>query len=507
MRKSLWILALVGLLLWAAPALAQELTFDAIYATVTIPDSYTVITPDTLEANSQFLLNKGVNAQEARAAWAAEGILCQAWNKAGDACLQITALQDVDAETYFDMDQQTVATRAAYRKEHLSGESYQILGIDYSSAEWKKTAQYGRFLMLKYIQRTGGEIVHRGYARKTIRNGYTIMLDYRVYGRNLKGADNTALNKIIGTWHFTQVLPLPASKAAKILVNALPPEETNSSTFTYSGTAEKDMVITAVVTRMSSTDSFILSDTASSTGKFSMKVTLPQKGVYLMTVTVEKDGVETESLVYPPITYDTSMLPVNFTSTLPEEITGDKVVIAGTTLKGTEVQFLIGETAKKKLRVGSNKKFTYTLDTSAEGSYNVTVVFSKKGLETKRFSLTGRRVFSDDEIKAKAREGAVKPAYKTLTDKLEGYTGRTMVYTAYVTKIENVNGEWLVYMAMRQMKNGEYREPIVVSTLEEPILTVGTQAKFYGVCQGAYESLSEEGSVSYPLFELLFWDR
>ena len=183
------------------------------------------------------------------------------------------------------------------------------------------------------------------------------------------------------------------------------------------------------------------------------------------------------------------------------------MVISGTSIQGAKVQFIVGD-ENKTVRVGSNKKFSFKMDTSKEGDYNLTVVFSKNGLDTQRYQMSGKRVFTENEIQEKARDIAKKPAYSTLTNKLKAYTGHTLTYTAYVTGIENVNGEWYISMAMRQMKNGTYKDPFMVTTLQEPVLTVGTQVKLYGVCQGGYEVLSEDGSAdTYPLLELVFWDR
>ncbi len=50
-----------------------------------------------------------------------------------------------------------------------------------------------------------------GFQRRTIRNGYTITVDMQVYGRNVSGADNTALNKVFDSFGFTQALPVPGA--------------------------------------------------------------------------------------------------------------------------------------------------------------------------------------------------------------------------------------------------------------------------------------------------------
>ena len=75
------------------------------------------------------------------------------------------------------MDAQTTQMRSTYRTSHLKNTRGD--GWTYQSAEWKKTTQYGRFLVLKYKRELDGEAI-RGYARRTIRNGYTITVDYQV---------------------------------------------------------------------------------------------------------------------------------------------------------------------------------------------------------------------------------------------------------------------------------------------------------------------------------------
>jgi hypothetical protein len=504
----------------ALPGLSQAVTLDTINATLEIPDSYTILTPDNMESYVEFLQNKGTTLENALQEFQAEGILLQAWGEDGNTCLQISALKDVDANTYFDIDQQTPTTRAKYRREHLDGEAYEALGIRYDSAEWKKTTAYGRFLMLKYVQRIGGKVDHRGYARRTIRNGYTITVDYQVTGRGVSGKDNNALNDVMDTWRFTTVLPMPGAggstgsdantgsvtnTAGTTKITAAPPKQTNSSSFTVKGVSVPGAVISGSVVRMGTAEVIKVKDTANRSGEFSLPVELPQEGVYVMAFTVAVNDEEVDDLSFPEITYDKTLLPVNFDSTFPDEITTNKLTISGTTDKGVLVECTInGKTTSDK--VGSNGKFSFTIKTAEEGNYSIDMVFSKEGLTSQKYSFFGTRALSGNEQEATVKAEAIKPAHNNLTDKIKGYTGRIMGYNAYVMKIEKSGEDWLVYMAFRQIKS-VYRDIIVVKTKEEPTLTVDTQVKMYGTCTGMMTVTDDSGNHEYPSFDLLFWDE
>lgn len=515
MRKWLFLLTLVLGVALCAFASGETITLSAIYATVEIDDSYIILTPDNLDLHPEWLANRGTDKETLLADWTERGVLLQAWKPEGDACLEITAVQDEEAQRYFNIDAQTTATRSAYRTAHLKNTRGD--GWNYSSAEWKKTTQYGRFLMLRYKRDTADGSVS-GYARRTIRNGYTITLDYQAHGRGSKKADDTALNKIIGTWHFTQLLDQPADAAAKVVITSRPPAETNTGKFTVKGTCDPSARLIGVVMRMSSPDPIVYEVTASKKGSFSMEVTLPEEGVWLMTMTAENGNVVTEELVFDTTTYQKTLLPVNLSDGVDLDLAegavntlkSDQTVISGTTIKGVTVQCIVSgpETPEtlKQIKTNGTGAFSFKLDTSAEGDYDITLVFSKKGMSTRRFTLTAGRTLTEADIRSRAREEAVKPAYSTLTKKLDGYTGRTMVYNLYVQEIRQTGDEWLIFMAMTRTKSGVYKNTVVVTTDQEPNFSVDSQQRMYGVCTGPYEVTTEESSQSYPSFRLLFWD-
>ena len=193
-KASVLLLFALAILLCCGIAAADTVTLDMIYATCEIPNTYVVLRADNISRHPEWLANHNMTEAEMIADWNARGVLLQAWTVDADACFEITAVRDETAIQVHDIDDQTPNYRASYRKEHLSGATYKQLGYNIQSAEWKKTAQ-GRFLMLKYSYNQNG-VKRSGYARKTIKNGYTITLDYKVFGRRLASKDNNNLNKI-----------------------------------------------------------------------------------------------------------------------------------------------------------------------------------------------------------------------------------------------------------------------------------------------------------------------
>lgn len=515
MRKIAFLLIVLGLCFVAAlPGLCQVITLDTISATVEIPDSYTILMPGNMENHVQFLQSKGTTVDIMLKSFEAEGILLQAYGKSGDTCLQISALEDVDAQTYFDLDQQTPAIRAKYRREHLDGEAYKVLGISYDSAEWKKTRANGRFLMLKYVQRIGGKVDHRGFARRTIRNGYTITVDYQVYGRGLTAKDNNALNGIMDTWRFTRILPMPGTTGAsgistaairQMAITQEPPRQTNKASFTVKGEATPGALVSGSVLRMGTAESIPLNTTADKSGKFSFSVKLPQEGVYIMALTMSVNGVDVEDLAFPEITYDKSLLPVTFDEAIPETLTSDKLTISGTTERGVLVECTVNGKTKQE-KAGANGKFSFTINTSEEGNYSFVLSFSKKGLNDQRYTYYAVREWTESEKREKIRSEAIKPAYGVLTEKIKGYTGRVMGYSAYVKEIAKSGDDWLIYLAFRNTKSG-YKDIIVVMTKDDPNFSVDAQVKMYGRCTGMYLVQDDSGNKEYPSFDLLFWDN
>ncbi len=526
------LLATVFVLCFAAStALADQIDLPQIGASFTISDDYVILLPDNLDRHPEWLSLHGYTAEGLLEDWNARGVLMQAWRLSGDACLEVTAVRDQTAISYHDIDDQTPNVRAAYRRDHLSGDTIKSQGYTVDSAEWKKTAQ-GRFLMLKYKRKTADGEFYRGFARKTIKNGYTITLDYQVYGRTLKSGDNTALNNVWNTWAFTaSITPEQASSedspaatatvasqdstesvihvasTANIKVTTPPPAETNTGKFTVEGTCDPYTHLVGVMIRMMGSEPVIFQADATRRGAFKMTVQLPQEGAWVMTLNAEKDGQIIEEKVLNVTNYQGNLLVVNLDSELPAEmeLVGDNLIISGVTMRQTDVQCIVSGGYDKQVRTNNSGKFSFKLDTSSPGTYDITLVFSKKNYATRRFTCKATRTMEENELRARALETAVKPNYTTLTQKVKNYTGRIMTYEMYVVSCEQVGGRWLLLMAQRRTDAG-YQDIVAVSTTEDPEFEPDSLHRMYGTLSGTYQVQdSENGDKYYPYFDLLFW--
>lgn len=505
MRKILFAILCIVCLLLPAAALADAFTFAEQGAKCEVSAAnYTIITPENVSAQTAWLDKQNTTADAVLADFAERGVLLQAWSDAGDVCLEISAVQDAYGEQYYDVNKVTETERKNYRLGHTSDKTgeWRALGYDYTSAQWQKYSNC-RFLQLEYTRTVNGE-TYRGYARKTIRNGWHIHVDYQVHGRSLKNADNTALEAVMKTFEFFEVSARPATSATRIIFTSTPPEETNSGKFTVSGTGSSGMKVIGVLVRMSSSDVHRFETEIDSKGNFDLDVTLPKEGYWLMTYTVMSGETIIEEGSFDAITYDDTLLTVTLDADLPQTmtLTGNSLVISGKTIKQTKVQCIVDGRYNKSITTNNTGKFSFTIDTSEEGLYNITLVFEKKGYNARRFSCEATRDYTAEDLRQVIRDEAVKPAYKTLTSKISGYMGEYMVYTLNIQSVEPTSTGYLTFAGMTKTKSGVYKEIVVIRSTDEPTYSAGSSAKVYLKCIGTYDVVGDEGTETYPYFDL-----
>lgn len=509
MRKAVLLLLAALLALCFTGALADtEYQFDGVSATLSLADSYIVLTPDNLAAHQELLSKLNRSKEVVEADFAERGVLLQAWVQGLDACLEITAVQDDNARTYYDLDQQTAQVRRAYRTSILKSQSLKDAGYSVKSAEWKRQTRGGLFLMIKY-KRTTAEKIYWGYARTAVRNGYTFTLDYQVYDRGLKAKDLNAVNKVANTVSFAPVDGVPATVAGILSFSAAPPAETNTGVFDVEGKCTPGAHLTGVLMRPVSTTPLLVEATARKNGTFKLPVALPEEGVWVMTVTVEVDGQEIAWEYFEPTTFSKTMLPVQLDAPVPEQLSGDELALTGKTAKNVSVQCIVmrgtDTVFNKQIRTNGTGKFNFKIPTSAEADYDITLVFSKKNYITRRLTYIAKRDLTEEDLRNQARNEAVKPAYSTLVKKLDSYIGRKMVYNVYIADIQQSGDEWIITGALKQTKKG-YENLVIITADEKPSFETGVQKKMYGTCVGTHQVLSEEDIVNYPCFDLLFWE-
>ena len=369
LRKAFFCCLILSLLLIVGMAAGETVQLPSIAAKLDVPEDFVLLTPDTLERHSEWLASHNTTQEAVLADMEERGVLLQAWSQGNDVRFEVTAVVDDAAESYFDLDQQTTRTRNQYADSVLR---YTADGYKMQSAEWKNSTNAGRFLLIRSKQTIAGD-EQRGYMRRTIRNGYTISLDYRVMNRALKTADNTALTSIFKTFSFTDVKEKPATSVVKATMTEEPPLETNTGKFKVSGTCEPGLTLIGVIMRMSSPDPLRLEATAGSNGKFTMNVTLPQEGVWLMTMTAYNGDTEIQELVFGTTTYQSTLLTVNLDSDLAVQMSesmleapttavkGDTLTLSGTTMKQTDIQCFVGDELFKQVRTNNSGTFKFKI--------------------------------------------------------------------------------------------------------------------------------------------------
>ena len=536
-QKSFLIVMILALLACCAAAAAEtEYELKPCSGKMALDEnSYIVLTPDNLADHPDLVRNIGKTKDELLADWEARGVQLQAWTKKMDACLEVIVIQDEESAQFYDLERQTRQVRNDYLNLHrISNKKYIQDGYSFTDLKWKKQKLGGNFLTFEY-KRLNDEGLCRGLMRKTVRNGWTIILDYQVFNRLPRKTDENNLNKIANTIQFEEIEPAPLDTAsssegssgsdgsegaeAQTVVNGTasgllkitvpPPAETNMDTFTIEGQTTPGAHLIGVAMRWSSATPLKFTADATKAGNFKLKVTLPDEGVWLVTLNLEVNGAIVAEEVFDTTTFSRTILPVTLAEEVPEQLTGNEFVLSGVTSKGVEIQCIVTNTAapdhpyNDACKTNGTGKFKFKIPTAAEATYDFTLVFSKKGYNTKRMTWTAVRSLSEQELQAKSTAKAIHPGYATLNKKLETYIGQTMVYKAYIVDVQQNGDDWIITAALKKNKKG-YSDFLVFETSKDPVLMTDAQVKIYGICIGSYPVQSEEGDTSYPRFEYLY---
>lgn len=511
MRK-LCLAVLLMMLCLMGVALGDDYAFNNIFMSLSVPNGVydTQWTPETLDAHSDEIVARGYTVEGLRRQFEDEGILLMAFDDDNDRVFVVTAVVDEQSKEIYDINEQTSSVRATYRSNHSNGTYCGDLGYKFESCEWKNFGdEQGRFLMLKYVLRQDGEVAYKGLWRRTVRNGYTITLDMRSIGRNVKSADINALNKIQDTVSFTTITGAPEAPLT-MAFTAPPPAVANTDTFVIKGSTRSGAQVRAAFYSFRRSDkATVVTTTADSKGSFALEITLPSQDLYngIVTSTVN-EGTANEEMVEHTfsVEYDEGLLPVSFTSDFPEFFTGDSFKYTGTTLTGVTIQVNVnGENTTKK--TGNNRTFAFTVDTSKEGTYKIQVTFTKKDYDTRIIDYVVERQMDEEQRKAYTRDQSTSPEYASLSSKTDNYMDKIVRYKGYVTAQEEVAGEWVITFATK--KTGEKYANIIMVTNDEKVpYDSSTQLTLYGTVTGQhYTYVDEKTNLITPRVKLIFFDE
>lgn len=511
MRRLFLIFILILALLLPGFAAAEDtqISLPALPAVLVLPEGVysPVLTPDNLKDNGPFILSRGGTVEEWQAEFKNKGILLKAYDDKNQRLLVVTGLQDEEGQRFGDIDLQSADTRAQYRSLYQKDGPFANQGYRVESAEWKNFKHVGRFLMIKYNLREGGELVHRGFARRTVKNGLSIMLDMQVFGRKLKAGDNTALNRVFDTLSFTGNVGEGQSMPVFLNEVTTAPAETNKPSFTMSGMTRSGAKLTATVLSFSSSTPSNFTAEADAKGHYSLPIQLSGEGVYMLTLMVEAEGLEPLEKTYS-INYGKGLLPVTFTSQLPETLTGDKYTISGVTEPGTKVQLIVNDKNTTK-RASGKGAFSFPIATKADGAYTVRLSFEKAGFDARIFNFTAVRgsaaetvvasVQTDPAQGAAAAEAsgqALSPSYTDLVANADDYDGKLLTYDGFVTGTQQQGGEWEISLALRKGASG-YADTVLAVDDQDPGFAEGSRVRVYGILEGL-GAAAEGAEYTYP---------
>lgn len=534
MRKTLFVVLILLLVACCAAAAAEtEYELKPCSGKISLDENvYVVLTPDNLSEHPDLLKNIQKTTAELLADWEARGVQLQAWTRKMDTCLEVIVIQDEESEQFYDLERQTRQVRNEYLNLHrTSNKKYIQMGYSFMDLKWKKQKLGGNFLTFEY-KRVSEDGLCRGLMRKTVRNGWTVILDYQVFNRLPRKSDTDYLNRIANTVQFEEVEPTPVDVSSSsassegseesqvvtvvsgtasglLKITVPPPAETNTDTFTIEGTTTPGAHLIGVAMRWSASTPLKFTTDATKAGNFKLKITLPDEGVWLVTLNLEVNGAIVAEEVFDTTTFSRTVLPVVMAEDVPEKLTTNEFVVSGTTSKGVDIQCIVTNTAApdhpfdSSARTNGTGKFKFKVPTAAEGTYEFTLVFTKKGYNTKRLTYTAVRTYTEQEKQAKSTTKSIHPGYAALNKKLESYIGQTMVYKAYIVDVQQNGGDWIITAALKKNKKG-YSDFLVFDATRDPVLMPDSQVKIYGICIGSYPVQSEEGDTSYPRFEYLY---
>ncbi|MBO2516224.1 MAG: hypothetical protein CW338_02965 [Clostridiales bacterium] len=483
-------------------ASAETFTFNDFGASLSLPSGVysKVITKENYAQNADYLISQGYDMDYVTADFEEEGLYLMAFDTKNGRRFILTAVQDANAKNYFDLNEQNDDMRKDFRTSHTDGTAYGLLGYNYSSAQWKN---YGgnvmRFLQTRYTLTRDGVQVWQGAQRRTIRNGYTITLDMQTPGRKVTDADVKALETIMKTFDFIRILPVP-ELPIKLVISSEPPAETHSDTFTLKGKTLAKAKATVSVISTSGTQAGSYTAEANGSGNFSVKIKLPSRGNYVVTVTVQREGSMDATRTYS-VSYDPHRIIATM-SRVPGDILEGKTVIKGTSEGGVQVQLIVTGPVEY-VKSTTNKNFSFTVDTSAEGDYTFRLVMSKKGFNERTFEYTGTRSLTAEERLRQLKSSAIHPEYSRLTANAESYNGQLFVYSGYLLECRQGDGSYLYTIALS--KSGSSYKNVVYLNSEVPLsVSVGQQIRFYGTKTGDIVVANGDKTVSVPKFDLLF---
>lgn len=201
-----------------------------------------------------------------------------------------------------------------------------------------------------------------------------------------------------------------------------------------------------------------------------------------MTLTVQSEGFDDLSKSYN-IRYQQGLIPARITAAPPAELLENTLILAGQTSESGVKATLYVNGRESSRNVARDGSFSFTIETGAEGAYDIRLVLTKKGLQDRVFQYTAFRVLSPQAREDLLRQSAISPSYAELSANPDTYDGKMLRFEGTLIQKQNDADSWVLRFALKKTEAG-FEEILILTSEDDPGLAVNSQARVYGQMTG-----------------------
>jgi len=505
MKRIIFLIAAVGLLLLSSACPAQTITMEDVYLSFDYPQSWLVVSPQLARVYAPLLEDKGIDAKTLSEQLQMQGIHSRAYNEDFSQWMSVLTQKDDLSEEIFDISRATEDQRKIIRSRAENNRLWETTGYRVQDVEWHKEGG-AYWLYMHYIRTYADKTVGRGLRYMTVRNGMYVMLDWQIDGGRFSNRDLRDFRARTHDLALTRQLDMPKMT---VRLDAVLPTETSVGELKITGKSTPGAALVLETPDGSGALHTLAVSEADAGGNFTLQVSLEEEGIYDLTLSSMLEGMNTNA-VAATLTYSSKTLPVTLDGI--EEggvstVDKSKVTISGKTLAGVQMQLVspFGLTKKTSGKTGS---FSFELSTKDAGEYKYTLIMNKGGYDQRRIPFTLVRVKTDDEEKAAVRETAQKISYKTLQRDLEENRGKVMSLYGPVSQVSKAGGAQYIRMQFNKGADGSWYNPVIIVAKEDMGAQEGDMISAVVKVAGVFEEQDAEGEpVMVPRFDLVFVDK
>ncbi len=504
-RATIVLFALLALVCCASfytpGALAEQvIELESVYARLSFPDPWLVLTPASLPVYAGILREAGLDPEAMETRFAADNVVAEGWSETFEESYRLLVREDERSQTIFDIARSTGPQRKAIAASFTDAKARGQASVRYHEAEWDKRGELGWVLLLRYNVMNGEAVSARGLQYFTIRNGKSYVLDWVLGERRATNRDLARFREMLEGLSFEGGEEAPMAPA-KLEVEGGMPTETGSAELRLEGKTEPDAGLLLARDVGTEQPEMISVGSANRKGDFTLIVTLPEQGDYNLILTAVKDGYQ-DAVLSGTLTYKLGLLPIHIENQPGAQYTQDSYPLTGTAPSGTEIQIVTGDRSVQR-KVGTDGRFSAEIDTRATGDYSILLTANRKGYHERRIVIEFTRVRTEQQDLQELKSDVKAATYAQLLRDPEAYVGELLSFTGEVEQISH--GEetqvWFVRLNVARGRNDHW--PMVLVCDSDPRLEEGLRITFYAWANSPFAEQDAQGNeIAVPSLTL-----